>query len=437
MTRLTLNVVSGIVGTGVNTVVLAIAYPVYLHYLDYDLFGVWLILSTVLAFAQLGSLQIGPAVMKFVAEEHGRGNLSGIARYTLMALLALGVTGSLAVAVLCLGRTPIVALFKLSEAHAALAARLLPYVGGLCLYAFLTEVLEAALSGLGRIDQANYTRSASRIVGLGVSGVLLARGGGIESLLIGNFLSYVLIHAANLYFIRRIIPVRFLRRAHWDPAHLRKLVRFGTGVFGGTLLNLFLSPLHRILLSRYAGVATVPIYELAYTGSMQFRSLLESGLRALIPEISRVGALATSDSRDQVRRIYRRALRFVLLWGIPAYGVLLVIAPFMLKVWLRDRYVDGLPGAFRILLVGTFLSLLGVPAYYGFMGLGRIRQVLVCHIVQTVVSVAVLVAVIAYGTTLTVDAVAWATLLGMGAASAYLVWQKHVLLRTGKTIVHT
>jgi O-antigen/teichoic acid export membrane protein len=407
-----------------------VAYPVYLHYLDYDLFGVWLILSTVLAFAQLGNLQIGPAVMKFVAEEHGRGNLSGIARYTLMALLALAVTGTLALAVLYLGRTPIVALFKLSADHAALAKRLLPYVGGLCLYAFLTEVLEAALSGLGRIDQANYTRSASRIIGLGVSGLLLARGGGIESLLIGNFLSYVLIHVANLYFIRRIVPVRFLRRAHWDLGHLRKLVAFGTGVFGGALLNLFLSPLHRILLSRYAGVATVPIYELAYTGSMQFRNLLESGLRALTPEISRVGALAASDTRDQIRRIYRRALRFVLLWGIPAYGVLLVTAAVLLKTWLRDRYVEGLPGPFRILLAATFLSLLGVPAYYTFLGLGRIRQVFLSHVLQMVVSVAILVAVLAGGAQLTVARVSWATLAGMGACTAYLMWQKHLLLHT-------
>ncbi len=411
---------------------LAIAYPVYLHYLDYELFGVWLILSTVLAFAQLGSLQIGPAVMKFVAEEHGRQNHSGIARYTLMALVALGVTGTLALLALWLCRTPIVGLFKLAPAHAALAARLLPYVGGLCLYAFLTEVLEAALSGLGRIDQANYTRSASRIVGLGVSGVLLARGGGIDSLLIGNFLSYVLIHAANLYFIRRIVPVRFLRRAHWDPVRLRKLVQFGTGVFGGALLNLFLSPLHRILLSRYAGVATVPIYELAYTGSMQIRNLLESGLRALTPEVSRIEALSTSDTRDQIRRIYRRALRFVVLWGIPAYGALLVAATPLLKAWLRDRYVDTLPGPFRIFLVATFLSLLGAPAYYSFLGLGRVRHVFGSQAVQMLVSVGILFAAVVVVKGLTVETVGWAMLVGMGACTVYLMWQKHVLLRAEK-----
>jgi O-antigen/teichoic acid export membrane protein len=57
------------VATVVNVVVLAIAYPVYLHFLGHEMYGVWLILATVLTFAQLGNLGISPAVMKLVAEE--------------------------------------------------------------------------------------------------------------------------------------------------------------------------------------------------------------------------------------------------------------------------------------------------------------------------------------------------------------------------------
>ncbi len=56
--QLRINMASGFVTTVINLIVLAIAYPVYLHFLGYETYGVWLILATVLTFAQLGNLGI-------------------------------------------------------------------------------------------------------------------------------------------------------------------------------------------------------------------------------------------------------------------------------------------------------------------------------------------------------------------------------------------
>jgi hypothetical protein len=46
---------------------LAVGYHIYLHLFDYEKYGVWLVLATVLSFAQLGNPSIGQAVMKLVA----------------------------------------------------------------------------------------------------------------------------------------------------------------------------------------------------------------------------------------------------------------------------------------------------------------------------------------------------------------------------------
>jgi len=60
---------------------MAAGFPIYLHFLGYERYGVWLVLATVLSFAQLGNLGIDQAVMKLVAEEHGRGDIEGIKRH--------------------------------------------------------------------------------------------------------------------------------------------------------------------------------------------------------------------------------------------------------------------------------------------------------------------------------------------------------------------
>jgi len=69
-----------------NVVAMAAAYPIYLHFLGYERYGVWLVLATVLSSAQLCNLGIGQAVMKLVVEEYGHGHIAGILRYVTTAL---------------------------------------------------------------------------------------------------------------------------------------------------------------------------------------------------------------------------------------------------------------------------------------------------------------------------------------------------------------
>jgi O-antigen/teichoic acid export membrane protein len=94
--QLRINMVSGVVMTIINTAVLVVAYPIYLHFLGYEKYGVWLVLATVLTFAQLGNLGMGPAVTKLVAEEYGRGDIKGIQHYVTTALVMLCISGTVA-----------------------------------------------------------------------------------------------------------------------------------------------------------------------------------------------------------------------------------------------------------------------------------------------------------------------------------------------------
>ena len=98
--QLRVNMVSGPLTTVINSVVMIIAYPVFLHFLGYEKYGVWLILGTVLTFAQLGDLGIGPAIVKLVAEEHGRNDIKGVQRYITTALAMLCISGTVVLLVI-------------------------------------------------------------------------------------------------------------------------------------------------------------------------------------------------------------------------------------------------------------------------------------------------------------------------------------------------
>ena len=361
--QLRINMVSGVATTVANMVVLAIAYPVYLHFLGFETYGVWLILATVLISAQMGNLGISSAVIKLVAEEQGQGNTKGIQSYVTTSLAISLVAGSLVLIIILCFQNQIIFAFKLSGQNGVIASRLLPYIAFLTVGAMLAQILNSTISGLGRMDLANYILWGGRVVTVATSSILLWLGHGIESLLIGDTLSYLFIACASVFVIHKTSNIRLLRLSNLDIQHGKRILRFGGWVFGGSVTSLLLGPFNKLILARYVGPSSLPIYDMAFRGSMQVRALLEAGLRALVPEISRIGANMTNFARDRISQINRQAMKFILFLGIPMYGGLIILLTPLLKFWLRQKFVDELPIVFGIMLISTFISLLGVPIY--------------------------------------------------------------------------
>jgi len=416
---------SGVVVTVINAVTMMVAFRIYLHFLGYETYGVWLVLATVLSFAQLGNLGIGQAVMKLVAEEHGRGDTEGIQRYVTTALALLCLSGSLVLIAVLVFKTQIIAAFKLSNENAETVSWLLPYIGILSIYVFIVQALNATLSGLGRMDLANYVQSFGRIAAVTVTAVLLYTGRGIESLLIGNTISYVFIHLISLICIWRIASIHLLRINNLDAQRGKRILPFGGAVFGGSVISMFLSPFNKLMLSRYAGVSTIPVYEIAFRASMQVRGLVEAGLKALMPEISRIGANMTRYAKDRISQINRRAMKLIFLFGVPMYcGIIILLTP-LLKFWLRQGFVDELPVAFRIMLISTFLSLLSVPSYYTLLGLGMVRYTLMSHIILSCVSALIVATNVFICHSISVERISWAILTATAVTTLYLTRQKN------------
>jgi len=427
--QLRINMVSGTVTTVINTITMAVGFPIYLHFLGYEKYGVWLVLATVLSFAQLGDLGIGQAITKLVAEEYGRNNIEGIQHYVTTALASLCISGTVALIVIVIFKSQITAIFKLSSDNATMVSSLLPYIAALSIYVFIVQVLGSTLSGLGRMDLANYIQALSRLVGVTAAGVLLYRGLGVVGLLIGNALSYLFNHILAFMYIRRTAHLHLLQRGNLDTQRCKRLLRFGGGVFGCSLINMLFSPFNKLMLSRYAGVAAIPIYEIAFTVSMQVRGLIESGFRPLMPEISRLNGITTQETKNRIIHIYRCAIRLILSAGIPVYSTLALAAPVLLKLWLGAKSTDALPSILRIMLVGTFLSLLCVPAYYTLMGLGRVHQCFLSQVIQGVVNAGVVGIIILFAGTISIRSIASAVVLAMGVTSFYVVWQNRRAMR--------
>ncbi len=418
--RVRRNALAGAAGAVAGAAIAAVSYPVYLRFLGYERYGLWLSMSILLSVAQFGSLGLGPAVAAEVAEEHGRRNTAGI-RAAISTALALAAAGGIAMSAAVLACAPaFTRALRVPPPLAPEAAALIPYLALVSLCAAPVEVMNAALAGLGRLDLSVATQVLGRAASLAVTAALLAAGAGAISLAAGMLAGYGFVCLASLRLARRIPGSAGVSARAFDLDRLRRLARVGAGVLACALLGVLVAPLNRFALARHAGPAAVSVFELAYTASLQFRAVLESGLRALMPEVSRLAGSRGPGWRGRIGKAHGRAVRRTCASGLVLFGTPFVFASPLLRAWLGGDFRPELIPATRLLLAGAFASALGVPGYYVLLGLRHVRRLVIGNMVQSAANVAALAAAGVVAGSVSAGAAASATAAGMAAGAAYL-----------------
>lgn len=373
--QLRINMATGAVTHCLNIAVLVVSYPVYLHFLGYERYGLWLALGVVFALARLSDLGMTHAVTKLIAEEHGKGNTQAAQQYIATAILILCVVSGIILAVILTFKAQIISAFKLTEETSKLAMWFLPYIAILSIYTLVVQVLMATLAGLGRMDLSHYIETGGRIVMICTAIPLLYLGYGLKSLLFATAFSLLAKHLLSLFFIRRTVPFRLVKISNIRKHSFKRLLNIGMGLFAGSVVRMVGIPFNKFMLARYAGVDSLPVFEIAYRGSFQIHGILNVAFRALMPEVSRITSEISTAAINKIRALMRQAQYLILFWAVPLYTIILFLADPLFKIWLGESFVDTIPSTFRVVFIASFINLLLAPAYHFLIGMGKIKPV--------------------------------------------------------------
>ena len=415
------NVASGVVAAGCGSLVALASYPIYICYLGLEVYGIWVVLAAIMQFAMLGDFGISHSTTKLVAEEFSKDNLPGVQRYVTSSLLLLGLAGSLALSVLWIAGEKVIGFFDLSPQHAEIVRTYLPWANLVAVYTILGRICNAALSGLGRMDLANYIQTAGRILGVATSTLLLAIGLGVESLLIGSIVNCVFAHAASVLTFRRISRGGLVILEWPRLACFQRVASFGGGVFSASLVSLALNPFNKLLLCKFGGVASVPIYDIAFHSALQVKGLAEAALRALIPEVSRLATIGSQEASERVGQLNRRVLKIMLSLSLPIYFVVLVMIKPLITLWLGTTVAEPLWPVVAVMLLASLASLISVPSYYTLLGIGQVRSIFVASVVKVATNVTICMGIVMVGATVSPLSLAFAVLVALSVTSLYLV----------------
>lgn len=367
--RLLRSTVSNYIGRFVGLVTWILLTPFILHQLDQSLFGLWVLVGSVVAFGSLLDFGIAGAVTKYVSEYQAQGQIDqakkliATALYLYFALGLVVILASIAIA-------PIFPrLFNVSAEHKETAVWLVLLSGLGMGLAIPSTSTKAVLSGLQRFDLMNLLSVITTLLSAGFTVIVLLSGGGVIGLVSVTIAVNLLVQIPAIRFIHRIAPELHFGLARPSRKMLWTVTSFSSSLFlvhvGGQLET----KTDEIVIGAFLPVNAVTPYNLARKLSTLPQLMAEQFLSLLLPLASELHA---ENNRGRLRSLYIISTR-VTLGTFLAIGIsLVVLAGPILTIWIGEEFAKYADLVF-ILTLASFIDIPTWPAGFVLQGIGRHR----------------------------------------------------------------
>jgi O-antigen/teichoic acid export membrane protein len=342
-------------------VVLAIVTTPYIvETLGVDLYGLYIIVTTVLGYFLFLDLGLGAALIRYVAEYHAVddfGKIGRLIRTALALYLVVGVVGGVLIAVSATFLVDHVLTLDATDTDLAKVAFLIAAVG--FMVNLPGQTFSAVPTALQRFDIVFLRTVLLGTASIGGTVVVLALGYGLLAVLTVNLVVTTL--TAALFYIRtrRLVPEVSFRPRVFRP-ELRLLMGFGLLLAAQNASLRIVMQLDRLVVAAVAPIAAVTYYVVPLSLSQRIDSLVGNIGKATFPATS---ALFGQQDDRRIEELYLRAMKLTALIAIPVATILFVYAHEIMLLWLNAEFEANSSSVLMILaLANLLLAFRTVPA---------------------------------------------------------------------------
>lgn len=369
--------VSNYIGRFVHLGTWFLLTPFILHRLGSDLYGLWVLVGSVVGYSSILDFGISSAVTKYVAEFRARDDWDEARQLVGTALLLYSGLG-MAVIVLSVLVAPFFTdLFNVPPADRSTAFWLVVLMGVHFGLSIPCGTPSSVLQGFQRFDLINLLGVSSTLARAGAIVAVLLAGAGPIGIVIVDITVMVLVQIPSIWLIRRTEPDFGFRLRGASRAMARRITSFSSSSFmlhvGGRLET----QTDEIVIGATLPVGIVAPYNLARMLSSLPQMLAEQFLTLLLPLASEMDAVK---DRARLRSLFIVGTRVTLGLLLPISLGLMFLGGAILNVWVGEAYA----GYGYLVVILTLAALIDTCVWPGgliLQGIARHRLTAVSSLV--------------------------------------------------------
>ncbi len=378
--RLLSNAVLSTLEVIVTGLTIFFVYRLMFKELGAERIGIWSLVLASASLSRLTSFGLSDSIVKFVAKHAALNDLAAVSRILQTSMLAVGL--SVGAVLLCLYPFAEYLLgFVIEASSLAQAMEILPWAMFSAWTSVLGAIAMGAFNGLQRFDLRCIVVVASMVC-YAVLSVLLVNDYGLLGLAYAHFAHSVVLLMSTLFLLRRLVSLPLIRY-HWSSHAFREMFSYGLHLQVVYIMIMLLDPATKALVSHFGGLAEVGYFEMASRMTLQLRGLIVTAIRIIVPAVANLVEVAPGE----VAQLYRKSFNTVVFVSVPFYTLVAVMTPTISIIWI-GRIEPFFVKAVLLSTLGWFVNTFSAPAYYVYMGTGRLRWNTAAHVLMAILNIA-------------------------------------------------
>lgn len=344
--------------------------PLLIESFKIEYYGLFMIVSSVTAYAALLDFGVGSALTKMVAEHRSTGDresLSGVVSSALAFYLVVGVVVAAVVTALAL---LVGVFFDVGVEGPALLRDMLLVSAAFQLIQWPASTARHVLAGLQRYDILSKNAVLATVLMIGVTLAVILTGAGPVALVAASGGVASIIALLNVYLARRLSDFR-VSFALVSRSRLTIIFGFSWAIFVVQLSDLlFYQQTDRLLVGALISATAVGLYEAAAKFNVLVIYVSGLTISAVLPLAASMKAQGRHAS---LRSLFVRGTKYGVALVAPIALVAAVLATPLIRVWLGPQFTEmGIVAAW--LLVPHSLLALGLMGDSIVISHGRIGR---------------------------------------------------------------
>jgi len=358
----------------VSAITLFLLYRFLVLVLGIKQLGIWSVVISAASANKIGEVGLSGGMVKFVSKYLSTTDTKAVSE--IIQTGALTIVGSVGVFLFATYPVILVVLKHiLPDTAYVLASGILPIALVTLWTNSVSGIFISSLEGCQRYDRRSVLMISSNFVLL-LSAFFWVPRLGLNGVAWAYLIQSIFNLAISWIFLKMELRFLPLLPKRWRLSRFREMLTYGANVQIAMIIGMLYEPTTKIILSKFGGLAMTGYYEMANRMILQFRGLLVSANQVVVPVIADM----KENAPDRIFRYFEDTYEIFLFLSIPFFMNVILMVPAISEIWLGT--VEPAFIIFAIMLsIGWLINTLNTPAYFIFLGIGRLRWNTISHIV--------------------------------------------------------
>jgi O-antigen/teichoic acid export membrane protein len=246
---------------------------------------------------------------------------------------------------------------------------------------FITSVLLSAIDGMQLIFVRNKIVIFCSII-FCITAAIFVYYYDLTGILIAQLIqSILLLLCATVILIK--VDLFDFSLMKFNQLYIKLFLTYGQGFQAISLAVLIFDPITKYFLNKYFNLSTVGIYDLASRAVTQIRVLIVSAVQVITPFVSKSNEKRELDINEMFNKINRGAslLSFILFSTLICFSMIIV-------GYLDENNANQYLFILILLCISYHFNIMASTAYSILMGLGKLKNIIISHILSSIINIA-------------------------------------------------